>query len=99
MTSRQNVSTVDAAETMRRLLAMVRRVAGRSGYLQILLERPQTLELLALLVARSAWLTDYILAHPIVIDELLQQRLQPHSQHELQQDDGDDLPGRGDINT
>jgi len=90
----QSASTVDAAETMRRLLSMVRRVAGRSGYLQILMERPEALELLGRLVARSAWITDYILAHPIVIDELLQQRLrQP-----MQEPDSESLPTRDDIN-
>ena len=89
MLASQSSSSVDAAETMRRLLAIVRRVAGRSGYLQILMERPKALELLARLVARSAWITDFILAQPIVIDELLQQR--------LQQPEHEKLPTRSDI--
>lgn len=57
--------------TLLRLLYLVRHLSGRSGYLQILLERPEALELLAALVARSGWLTEFIMSHPIVIDELL----------------------------
>jgi len=88
----QTAPSVDAAETMRRLLAMVRRVAGRSGYLQILMERPEALELLGRLVARSAWMTDYILAHPIVIDALLEQQQLPRQSPESEK-----LPTRDDI--
>jgi len=64
----------DSGTTLLRMLALIRNVSGRSGYLQILLERPEALELLAGLVARSSWLTEFIISHPIVIDELLDQR-------------------------
>ena len=64
----------DSGTTLLRMLALIRSVSGRSGYLQILLERPEALELLAGLVARSSWLTEFIISHPIVIDELLDQR-------------------------
>ena len=70
---RQAIAT-DSGNTLLRMLALVRSVSGRSGYLQILMERPEALELLAGLVARSSWLTEFIMSHPIVIDQLLEQR-------------------------
>jgi len=70
-------------QTLLRMLELVRAVAGRSGYLQILVERPAALDLLAGLFCRSSWLAGFVTRHPIVIDELLdEQRLQalPDSQ-------------------
>jgi len=61
----------DPNESLLRCLALVRVVAGRSGYLQVLLEQPVALERLVNLLSRSRWITDFITKHPIVIDELL----------------------------
>ncbi len=54
-----------------RCLNLVRAVAGRSGYLQILIERPPALARLVSLFAKSAWVSTFVTRHPIVIDELL----------------------------
>ena len=59
------------AEALIRCLHLVRAVAGRSGYLQILIERPPALKRLVSLFARSAWVSTFVSRHPIVIDELL----------------------------
>jgi len=56
-----------------RCLNLVRAVAGRSGYLQILIERPPVLERLVSLFAKSAWVSTFVTRHPIVIDELLRE--------------------------
>ena len=64
----------DRDATLLRLLELIRAIAGRSGYLQILIERPAALELLSGLFSRSSWLAEFVTRHPIVIDELLDER-------------------------
>lgn len=54
-----------------RCLSFTRAVAGRSGYLQALIEQPSALQRLVALFARSAWLAGFVERHPVVIDELL----------------------------
>jgi len=56
-----------------RCLHLVRAVAGRSGYLQILIERPPALARLVALFSRSEWVANFVTRHPIVIDELLRE--------------------------
>ncbi len=58
-------------ESLSRCLSLVRVVAGRSGYLQVLIEQPAALQRLVHVLSRSRWITDFITKHPIVIDELL----------------------------
>jgi len=59
------------SEALLRCLNLVRAVAGRSGYLQILIERPPAMARLVGLFAKSAWVSTFVTRHPIVIDELL----------------------------
>ncbi len=59
------------SETLVRSLALVRTVAGRSGYLQVLGDQPQALARLVKLFAESRWLASFVLRQPMVIDELL----------------------------
>ncbi|MBX2880592.1 MAG: bifunctional [glutamate--ammonia ligase]-adenylyl-L-tyrosine phosphorylase/[glutamate--ammonia-ligase] adenylyltransferase, partial [Granulosicoccus sp.] len=56
------------------LLRLVRGVAGRSVYLQVLIETPAALELITRLFSRSTFIADFVCQHPIVIDELLDYR-------------------------
>ncbi|MBX2824133.1 MAG: bifunctional [glutamate--ammonia ligase]-adenylyl-L-tyrosine phosphorylase/[glutamate--ammonia-ligase] adenylyltransferase [Gammaproteobacteria bacterium] len=56
------------------LLQLVRSVAGRSVYLQVLIETPDALQLITRLFSRSTFVTDFVCQHPIVIDELLDYR-------------------------
>jgi len=58
-------------QSLTRCLAFVRVVAGRSGYLQVLIEQPVALERLVSVLSQSRWISDFIAKHPIVIDELL----------------------------
>ena len=69
----QQTNTADA---LLRCLNFVRAVAGRSGYLQILIERPPALHRLVNLFAKSAWVSNFVTRHPIVIDELLRDNAQ-----------------------
>ncbi len=54
-----------------RCLRLLRSVAGRSGYVQILIERPHAFDRLVRLFSRSAWAGQFVTRHPIVIDEFL----------------------------
>lgn len=59
------------SQSLTRCLSFVRVVAGRSGYLQVLLEQPAALKRLVYVLSQSRWISDFITKHPIVIDELL----------------------------
>lgn len=61
----------DSAQTLTRALSLVRAVAGRSGYLQVLIDQPTVLKRLVTLFAESRWLANFVLRQPMVIDELL----------------------------
>jgi len=61
----------DANETLTRCLKFVRSVAGRSGYLQALIDRPSALALLVKLFGESSWLANFVTRQPIVLDEVL----------------------------
>lgn len=61
----------DPSQTLTRALSLVRAVAGRSGYLQVLIDQPMALERLVTLFAESRWLANFVLRQPMVIDELL----------------------------
>ncbi len=57
--------------TLGRMLVLVKAVAGRSGYLQVLCDHPDTLKHLVSLFSRSSWLAKFVASQPMVIDELL----------------------------
>ncbi len=71
---RQSCISPDPDETLRRMLVLIRKIAGRSVYLQVLIERPHSLERLVRLFSASKWLSDFVGSHPMVIDELLDHR-------------------------
>lgn len=66
-----SASSTEPSETLQRCLAFVRSVAGRSGYLQVLIDQPGALARLVNLFAQSRWLANFVLRQPMVIDELL----------------------------
>lgn len=68
---RLSVKTTEPSQTLTRCLALVRAVAGRSGYLQVLCDQPQALARLVDLFSQSSWLANFVLRQPMVIDELL----------------------------
>ena len=61
----------DPGINLLRCLRLMRSVAGRSGYVQILIERPHAFDRLVRLFSRSAWAAQFVTRHPIVIDEFL----------------------------
>ncbi len=58
-------------ESLGRMLTLVKAVAGRSGYLQVLCDQPDALKHLVNLFSKSRWLAKFVASQPMVIDELL----------------------------
>lgn len=64
-----------AAETLVRVMPVIRSICRRSAYLSLLLENPYALERLLDLAGQSAMLIRLVSEHPILLDELLDARL------------------------
>jgi len=67
--------TVAAAEVLARLAQLLEAIAGRSTYIALLGQYRQAFERVLRLLAASRWATDYLAQHPILLDELLDERL------------------------
>ena len=72
-------------QAMRRLLALLHNILRRASYLALLDERPAALARLVDVVTRSAFLAERLAAHPLLLDELLDTRIEGG------------LPQRGDM--
>jgi len=66
---------VDPDATLKRMLNLLESIATRSAYLSLLIEYPQSVERLAQLVSASPWAAEYLTRHPILLDELLDDRV------------------------
>ena len=73
VTHRAHGASPDAV--IKRLLALLEAVSGRSAYLALLIEHPPLLPRLAELMGASAWAADYLTRRPLLLDELLDARL------------------------
>ncbi|HEY0675552.1 MAG TPA: bifunctional [glutamate--ammonia ligase]-adenylyl-L-tyrosine phosphorylase/[glutamate--ammonia-ligase] adenylyltransferase [Immundisolibacter sp.] len=78
---RAAVDTVNPELTLGRLCTLLEAVATRSVYLAMLVEHPAAQEHLARLMGASPWIADWITAHPVVLDELLDARTLYQPQH------------------
>jgi len=58
-----------------RLLGLLEAVSRRSAYLALVIEHPPLLPRIAHLMGASAWAADYLTAHPLLLDELLDARV------------------------
>ena len=63
-------------QAMRRLLALLHNILRRASYLALLDEQPAALARLTGLVTRSAFLAERVAAHPLLLDELLDLRVE-----------------------
>ena len=61
-------------EALARSLDLLEAVSRRAAYLALLAEHPQALSRVVDLVSASPWAADYLVQHPIVLDELLDPR-------------------------
>lgn len=57
-----------------RTISLLENICRRASYLALLAEYPQALNLVIKLCAASPWLAQYLSAHPILLDELLDPR-------------------------
>ena len=67
--------TVAAAEVLARLAQLLEAIAGRSTYIALLGQYGHAFERVLRLLAASRWATDFLVQHPILLDELLDERL------------------------
>jgi glutamate-ammonia-ligase adenylyltransferase len=65
----------DPDATLARALALIAAVCGRSTYLALLDERPQALARVIEVFSRSALLAERVIAHPLLLDDLLDARI------------------------
>ncbi len=61
--------------TLGRLLDFLEAIARRSAYLSLLTEYPHTLERVINMMHASAWAATFLTLHPILLDELLDDRI------------------------
>ena len=61
--------------TLSRMLDLLEAIGRRSAYLALLLQYPQALDQVARIAGASSWAADYLLKHPVLLDELLDPRL------------------------
>jgi glutamate-ammonia-ligase adenylyltransferase len=67
--------TPDADTTLARGIDLVEAVASRAAYLALLAEHPEALERVARIVGASSWAAEFLTRHPVLLDELLDDRL------------------------
>ncbi|MDD3883476.1 MAG: bifunctional [glutamate--ammonia ligase]-adenylyl-L-tyrosine phosphorylase/[glutamate--ammonia-ligase] adenylyltransferase [Gallionella sp.] len=67
-------TTADPDATLSRLLGLLEGISRRSSYLAFLAEYPESLNLLTRMVAASSWAAEYLMQHPMLLDELLDAR-------------------------
>jgi glutamate-ammonia-ligase adenylyltransferase len=68
-------AAAEPEEALARLLRLIEAIAGRSTYLALLAQYPRALDRVMRLLQASGWAADYLVRHPILLDELLDERL------------------------
>ena len=67
--------TPDPDATLTRGADLVEAIASRAAYLALLAEHPEALERVARIIGASSWAAEFITRHPLLLDELLDDRL------------------------
>jgi glutamate-ammonia-ligase adenylyltransferase len=73
--ARAAAASADAETTLARALDLVQAIASRAAYLALLAEHPEALERVTRILAASSWAAQFITRHPLLLDELLDDRL------------------------
>jgi [glutamine synthetase] adenylyltransferase / [glutamine synthetase]-adenylyl-L-tyrosine phosphorylase len=68
-------ATADPDATLARGLDLIEALARRAAYLALLTERPDALQRVARMIAASSWAAELVTRHPLLLDELLDERL------------------------
>jgi glutamate-ammonia-ligase adenylyltransferase len=61
----------DSHATLVRMISILESICRRASYLAMLTENPSALKILIKLSEAGPWLTQYLIQHPVLIDELL----------------------------
>jgi glutamate-ammonia-ligase adenylyltransferase len=67
----QSAMQVQPDETLLRMIHLLEIICRRASYLALLAEFPDALNLVVKMCSASPWLAQYLAAHPILLDELL----------------------------
>ena len=73
--ARAAAAAPDPEATLARGVDLIEAIAGRAAYLALLAERPEALERVTRMIGASSWAADYVTRHPLLLDELLDDRL------------------------
>jgi glutamate-ammonia-ligase adenylyltransferase len=73
--ARASRGTPDPAATLGRGMDLVEAIATRAAYLALLAERPEALERVTRMIGASSWAADFVARHPLLLDELLDDRM------------------------
>jgi glutamate-ammonia-ligase adenylyltransferase len=65
----------DPEATLVRGVDFIEAIASRAAYLALLAEHPQALERVTRIIGASSWAAQFITRHPVLLDELLDDRL------------------------
>ena len=68
-------ATPDPDATLARGLDLIEAIARRAAYLALLAEHPEALERVARIIAASSWAAEFVTRHPLLLDELLDDRV------------------------
>ena len=68
-------AAADPDATLERGLTLIEAIARRAAYLALLAEHPEALERVARIVAASSWAAEFVTRHPLLLDELLDDRV------------------------
>jgi glutamate-ammonia-ligase adenylyltransferase len=69
------VNTPDPGATLARGMDLIEAIARRASYLALLAEHRQALGRVARMIGASSWAADFITRHPLLLDELLDDRM------------------------
>ena len=67
--------TPNPEATLTRGIAFLETIASRAAYLALLAEHPEALERVARIIGASSWAAEFITRHPLLLDELLDDRV------------------------
>jgi glutamate-ammonia-ligase adenylyltransferase len=73
--ARAAAATPDPAATIARGADLLEAIASRAAYLALLAENPPALERVARIIGASSWAAGFVARHPLLLDELLDDRL------------------------
>ena len=69
------LNTPDPGATLARGLDLIEAIARRASYLALLAEHRQALDRVARMIGAASWAADFITRHPLLLDELLDDRV------------------------